>query len=298
MKRFIKLNNNTDYEFEDKEIEYDDRTPMLFGENKGRMLGVFVEGVKILCYTNMVKTVWNYFSPGEDDDQIRDLFKSQQTQDKVIGTLLKNVENLTREVNGIKNMLLDLYGGWPKHVIAFIAMTNKIDRMGDILEVIVDKASEGKIDTKKLTKLLNITDLHSISEEDTSFIKLVKLTNNCVKLVFTGNQASKDTKVYRIDPFKIWTDLADRPRYMKYDGAGLIIHNHTSDCTAAVLNEYTLLEDAVHKIVFDCIVHWTDYLFGSAATGFYSRWPCRIVPQSGRSFRPDCRIGGASDAAT
>jgi len=239
MQRLVRLNDSMDVEFEDKEIELNDETQMTFDNRQGRMIGAIIEGVKILCYTNMVKTVWDYFSPSEDNSHIKELFQAQQTRTKVIETILNSVENLTREVNGIKNMLLDLYGGWPKHVIAFIAMANKIDRVGDQLEAIVDKAREGRIDTKKLAKLLNVTNFDQIIEEDTTFIKAAKLNNNCVKLVFTANIASTDTIVYRIDPFKIWTELTDRPKYMKYDGPSLIIHNYTSDCTTSVLDEFS-----------------------------------------------------------
>jgi len=239
MHRFVKLNGSSAPGFEDKPIEYDNQAPLKFEEEKGRILGGLIEGVKILCYTNMVKTVWDFVTHDGEDERIKELFKSQQTQDKVIETILNSVESLTREVDGIKNMLLDLYGGWPKHVIAFIAMTNKIDRMSDQLDAIVDRASEGRIDTKRLSKLLNVSDFMKVQEEDTTFIKLVKLTNNCVKLVFSANHPSDDTLVYRIDPFKIWTELTERPKYVRYDGPDLIIHNHTSDCTIAVLDEYT-----------------------------------------------------------
>lgn len=90
------------------------------------------------------------------------------------------------------------------------------------------------LDTDAVAELSAISQLRDINPNDS---RLILLKNSTVRneqvfhLKFMSTKRSTDTKVYRLVPFTIYTNLTKDPYLIKYEGPTLAIYNSTANCT-------------------------------------------------------------------
>lgn len=83
--------------------------------------------------------------------------------------------------------------------------------------------------THELSQILNMTDLKKYDPSDTIFHSVQRVSENSIKFNFRVKTISDDTKVFKLSPFDIWTNITEEPKLITYAGPMYVIRNETSN---------------------------------------------------------------------
>lgn len=202
-----------------------------------------------ICISNLVSSMFNFINPSSDhnrilsmDDKFNKMVEIRRTfEEKFNATIeiqagiLRTLKKMStqiyadhRELMGIEEMLPHFT--W---LTAFIQA--RITEVGNDLKEITREFLKGRVAVREVSKLLNLTDIEDINNQDTEFHYLhLGHQHDHVRLRFLVNERSKDTKVYRALGLRHWTNLTGTAEYVTYAGPKYLIYNKTSNCAQGI----------------------------------------------------------------
>ena len=120
--------------------------------------------------------------------------------------------------------------------IAFSAnyLVMKMVTINQHLTKVIYAASRKKVDLYAISSLLKTNQFDDIDEASAHSRPAQSPEPNRLKLEFSGHIVDQTTKVYRVDPFRYWSNLTGTPTLMEYVGEKFLIYNRTINCVKAI----------------------------------------------------------------
>lgn len=124
-------------------------------------------------------------------------------------------------------------------------MQSKIMASAADLRVIIDDYAHGRVAVREMANLLTISELKDNTYVETEFISIESDHNqaNTIRMKFRVLETSKDTSIYRVNPFTYWENLTALPTLMEYKGSEYLIHNEENNCIKAIDKPSRLVVD-------------------------------------------------------
>lgn len=109
--------------------------------------------------------------------------------------------------------------------IAWLSTTihEKIITGGKRLSAILDQFQRGRLATKEMSELLNLTELAQHDPSNTKFESVIRRSENTVVFSFSVMTAAEDTKVFYLRSFPRWVNISDDPVKLIYAGPKYIL---------------------------------------------------------------------------
>lgn len=146
--------------------------------------------------------------------------------------LLSKVHNMTRDnEEGIIN-LGGLAANWAWDGGE---LNNIIERDTETFKELTRSCRKGRVSMDAMRRFVPDPTFELIDEVDTHLEDVVlNKENKSISMLFTINEASRDTKIYKAVPFNHYVDVMSKPRIVEYHGPVLMIHNSTSNCSQGI----------------------------------------------------------------
>lgn len=114
------------------------------------------------------------------------------------------------------------------------------------LREMIDLCKIGKMHTEALAAITGLDRFRQYQTDLTHLDSIKRTGNNTITFVFTHPIILVDTSVYKLDPFRHWSNITQNPTILEYDGPRWAIKNITvgSVYDETFLRTYFLLAHA------------------------------------------------------
>lgn len=191
------------------------------------------------------------------------VFKYEHDQSAITDVISKVVENMNftdKDLHELKKRY-DESWGYHDQVFAMLAVLNELNRDGNRLRSIIEKAQVGKMALKEIAHFMSLNgtstmkeaglsiNLFDINIENTEFINAFEVGDKGLHLHFAIMLSDPDTDIYEIESFNYWNMQQYPPELMTYVGERFVIYNKKLNCKRAVLDSSSIIvTEKCHKI--------------------------------------------------
>lgn len=147
---------------------------------------------------------------------------------------LESMKSLSEIVTHTQKRLSEFVHRFPSLAFTTNYMCSGIVRKGSILNRMRYTAKSRKIDLISVSELLETDVLSDVIPESAVFRKLSSPNPSVIRMEFIARTGDPFTKVYRVNPFRYWTNLTESPTLVEYVGERYLIHNSSNNCVEAI----------------------------------------------------------------
>lgn len=212
------------------------------------------------CVSNLLSTILSYVNPNSDhnkisriDDRVRDQNKkidefnhnfniTQQVQRGILDSLTafgRTIADQQRQISHIANLL-------PRITWISAYLQSRITAAGADLKIIIEKFAEGHVAVRAMRDMINLQSLEGVEDQDTKFQSIDRISPDIIRFRFAVREKSRNTFVYKVNPFIYWDNLTGLPSLMEYQGEKFLMFNESNNCLKA------LEEPSQRAILEDC----------------------------------------------
>lgn len=202
----------------------------------GGMMG----GIFGAVTTDLVGTVWSYVNPYSDHNRLKATegkveslgLETKELLDAFRNTtasLVKGLHAISEDLQVHRTNLHELAGATPQFIWAAVRLMSHINLGTSHLMAIQDSCDKRQVNTLALSKLLQQPKLRKFDQRETSLVSITG-TSNQLRFIFDAVEESIDTRLFVIDAFWIYDDLASKSVKRRYSGPEHVVWNHTAKC--------------------------------------------------------------------
>lgn len=261
------------------------RSPLL----AGTIVGLFLSNI-----LSIVKETWLHEKEVTDVEHRENIIETKldnlNKQLNISSLILSSEDEALRSTTALAKHtqaeLAEFVHTFPTLVSTTNFIVMKLLEIHEALSKLIFKTRTTKLDLWAMSVLVNENLFKNVDEDSAHISELTSPGPGVLKIKFAGRNYDNSTKVYRVESFKIWTNLTENPTLIEYVGERFLIHNRTNNCVRAInepVQPFTT-EVCSHKDGLDGnLARWQKVLSTSdpytqpANTQYKTSWPYNYV---------------------
>lgn len=145
-------------------------------------------------------------------------------------------------------------------VFAMLAVLNEINKYGERLRAIIEKAQDGKVAIREVAFFMNLNsttplleagqsiNLYDVNVEFTELINAYEVPDKGLHIHFAIILPDPDAEIFEIKSFDYWNIYKDQPQLLTCVGEKYVNYNKKFDCKMAVIdNSSNFIFEKCHK---------------------------------------------------
>jgi hypothetical protein len=203
----------------------------------GVITGVFLSNVLTTVADHWLRS--SDISKLEDKETIIERKLEKLNQELNVTELIENstsesLRSTTEAVKFTQRRLSTFVNQFPELVFATNYLTMRMMGHHEALTKLVFKTRTTRLDLWAVSSLIQENQFTDIDEDSAHISELTSPKTGVLKIQFSGRTYDNTTQVYRVDAFKIWTNLTDDPTLVEYVGERFLIYNQSINCVKAI----------------------------------------------------------------
>lgn len=223
----------------------------------GLLAGITQVGYQIITNLISFASCFVYFGYTRSNTHIYDkLTEYKNTQSAIKDIVTKVVESMGIMGTSLQTLKQQYDENWYYHdqVYAMIGVLNEINKNGNRLRIITEKAKQGQVAMRELGYIMNLNsttpliygdfniNFFDFKPEYTEFIAAEEVDNGkSLHFNFAIIIEYPNAKIYEVDTFNYWNILKTPPELMTYTGKKYVLHDKQHNCRKAITDTQALL---------------------------------------------------------
>lgn len=158
-------------------------------------------------------------------------FNATKTLEVAMADTLHTIHETLRRTNEKINAIAIAA---PEIAITTSYMVHKISMANHLLQKLRYAYKAQRVDIQALSELINNPLLEDVEESSATALNFISPMPGAFKFDFLARRKSHDTKIYRVEAFRPWTNLTNSASLLEYMGSKYIIYNSTANCIQAI----------------------------------------------------------------